>query len=221
MATPYFQLRLESVPSTQDVARANLDALPVLVVAAHQSQGRGRSGSMWLTAERALAVSLAWRHDEADGRPFSLMAGVAAVRALTECRLKWPNDLLLGGRKVGGILVERTSDVTVVGLGLNLWWADPSPEVTALYESDPGERAHIELGSSWGANLMELIDTPGWPRDEYRGVCSTIGEEIRWDPDGRGRAVDVAEDGSLVTETPGGVENLYSGAIRHVRTVTD
>ncbi|HEU4894312.1 MAG TPA: biotin--[acetyl-CoA-carboxylase] ligase, partial [Acidimicrobiia bacterium] len=63
MATPYFQLRLERVPSTQDVARERLAELPVLVLASGQSQGRGRSGSSWLTADRALAASLAWRDD--------------------------------------------------------------------------------------------------------------------------------------------------------------
>ena len=57
MATPYFQLRLERVPSTQDVARERLAELPLLVMAGEQSEGRGRSGAGWMTADRALAAS--------------------------------------------------------------------------------------------------------------------------------------------------------------------
>lgn len=217
MATPYFQFRLERVPSTQDVARERLDELPVLIVAAEQTEGRGRSGSGWITADRALAASFAWRHEEEDDRPFSLMAGVAAVRAIAGARLKWPNDVLVDGGKAGGILVERSSGVTVIGLGLNLWWAEGDPEMTALHETDPGDRAHVEVGSLWGACLAELIDCPGWPVDEYRAACVTIGEEIQWEPEGRGKAVDVAEDGGMKVETADGFETLYSGAIRHVR----
>ncbi len=205
--------------STQDVARQRLDVLPVLVISSGQTEGRGRSGSEWLTADRALAVSYAWRHTEGDDRPFSLMAGVAATRAIPGAMLKWPNDVVFVEGKAGGILVERSAGVTVVGLGLNLWWTEPVSEMAALYESDPGESAHVEIGSLWGANLAELIEDEGWPFEEYRSVCVTIGREITWDAGGPARAVDIAEDGGLVVETADGVEILYSGAIRHVRTV--
>ena len=207
------------MPSTQDVARERLGDLPVLVLAGEQTEGRGRSGAGWITADRALAVSFAWRSEKGDDRPFSLMAGVAAVRAVPGARLKWPNDVLIAGEKAGGILVERSSGVTVVGLGLNLWWAEPDLGMTALYETDPGDHAHVEVGSMWGANLVELIDSGGWPVDEYREACVTIGHEIQWEPDGRGKAVDVAEDGALKVETVDGVEMLYSGSIRHVRPI--
>ena len=217
MATPYFQLRLERASSTQDVARAELDDLPVLVLAAGQTQGRGRSGAEWLNADRALAVSLAFRHDDDNRRPFSLMAGVAVTRATEGTILKWPNDVMLDGAKVGGILVERSGDVTVIGLGLNLWWPQPPDGVGALYEDDPGEEAHAETGALWGAELMELIDGHGWPISVYREVCDTIGRQINWDPDGAGRAVDIDEDGGLIVDTPTGRETLYSGAVRHVR----
>lgn len=219
MATPYFQFRLQSVSSTQDVARERLGDLPVLVIASEQTEGRGRSGTGWLTADRALAVSYAWSHQEGDDRPFSLMAGVAAVRTIPDARLKWPNDVLVDGGKVGGILVERSAGVTVVGLGLNLWWSEPTSEMPALYDNDPGEDSHVELGSLWGANLAELIADDGWPIDEYRVVCDTIGRQIEWEPQGRGEALDVADDGGLVVNTGDGARTLYSGAIRHVRVV--
>lgn len=220
MATPYFQLRRETVSSTQDVARAEVVDLPVLVVAAVQTQGRGRSGSEWLTADRAVAVSLAFRHVDYEVRPLSLMAGIAAVRATAGTILKWPNDVLVGESKVGGILVETSGDVTTIGLGLNLWWPDAPEGTTALYSEDPGAEAFAQVGALWGAELMELVDGSGWPIDVYRGVCVTLGREITWDPDGIGRAVDIAPDGALVVESAAGREELYSGAVRHVRDVT-
>ena len=59
MATPYFQQRHDTVPSTQNLARNSLVDLPVLVLATSQTEGRGRTGSDWQNAERALAASLA------------------------------------------------------------------------------------------------------------------------------------------------------------------
>ncbi len=217
MATPYFQLRLDRVPSTQDIARDRFEDLPLLVLARGQTQGRGRYGAGWMTSDRALAASLAIPFDDADTRPLSLMAGVAAVRATEGTSLKWPNDVLLDGAKTGGILVERSGDLAVIGLGLNLWWPSPIEGAGALFVEDPGEDAHAEIGALWGAELMEMIDADRWPIDDYRQACVTLGREVTWEPDGKGEAVDVAEDGGLVVETRSGCETIYSGAVSHVR----
>jgi BirA family transcriptional regulator, biotin operon repressor / biotin---[acetyl-CoA-carboxylase] ligase len=217
LATPYFQLRLERVPSTQDVARENLEDLPLLVLASSQSRGRGRSGAKWLTADRALAASLAFHHDASEDRPLSLMAGLAAVRATSNTALKWPNDVMVAEAKVGGILVERSEDTTVIGLGLNLWWADPPEGMGGLLTDDPGEERFGEVGALWGAELMELLDETGWPIDAYREASFTLGRQITWDPDGEGHAIDISSDGALVVETRSGIEKIYAGAVRHVR----
>lgn len=217
MATPYFQVRLDSVGSTQDVAREELGDLPVLVMAPRQTRGRGRSGAVWESADRALAASLALRPGPEDQRPFSLMAGVAAVRALPGAGLKWPNDVIGEGAKVGGILVERSSDVVVVGFGLNLWWPSAPEGAGAIYDEDPGPERHLEIGGLWGAELMRLFDADDWPRDEYREACLTLGRKVSWDPDGEGKAVDIATDGGLVVERGGRRETLHSGAVSHLR----
>lgn len=102
-------------------------------LAEHQDAGRGRRGRAWRTPlGGGLALSLLKRFD--DGMAalggLSLVAGVAAVRALADCGvegvgLKWPNDLVARGHKLGGILVELGGDATgpchaVIGIGLNL-----------------------------------------------------------------------------------------------------
>ena len=218
MATPYFQFRFDSVPSTQDIARERIEDLPVLVQATGQSEGRGRTGSEWMNADRALAASLAVNLPQTDQRPLSLMAGVAVIRANEGLSLKWPNDVMDGDLKVGGILVERTGEVVVIGLGLNLWWPEAPTGAGQLYEEDPGPDRHAEIGGLWGAELMRLIDSEDWPRDEYVSSCATLGTRISWEPGGSGKAVDIASDGGLIVETSEGeTQTLYSGRVSHVR----
>src|SRR4030081_1796131 len=112
-------VRLQSVTSTQDVARA----LPIgsIVVADHQTAGRGRLDHRGEAPPRtSLLVSFAL----APNPLLSLAAGVAAAEACGQgVRLKWPNDLLLDGGKVGGILVEATPSKAICGIGINLAWA--------------------------------------------------------------------------------------------------
>jgi BirA family biotin operon repressor/biotin-[acetyl-CoA-carboxylase] ligase len=217
MATPYWQIWREEVPSTQDLALQEMGDLPVVVIAAGQSSGRGRSGAEWATAPRALAVSSGLRVDAEESRPISLMAGIAAGRALPNVGLKWPNDLEWEAGKVGGILVERTGEVVVVGLGLNLWWPTPPEGFSALYVHDPGPGRHREIGAWWAAELLAMLRGTGWPSDEYRDRCTTLGRDVTWEPDGSGRAVDVAESGALVVEAGSALIEIHSGAVRQVR----
>lgn len=217
MATPYWQLREDEVPSTQDLARSELGPLPVVVIAASQTEGRGRSGASWLTAPRALAVSVAVK-GSSEERPVSLLAGVAARRSVGDgVDLKWPNDLQIGDSKVGGILVEQSGEVIVVGMGLNLWWPDPPDGMVGLYEDDPGPERHIEVGSLWAAELLGLLRIGGWPIDEYRQACVTLGREVTWEPNGSGKALDISKAGALLVEDGAATRELHSGAVRHVQ----
>lgn len=217
MATPYLLIRREEVPSTQDVARAELDALPAQVVAKGQTSGRGRTGAGWMNAPAALATSIAFRADPDDRRPFSLVAGVAAVRAMPSLGLKWPNDLIRADDKLGGILVERTDNVVVTGLGLNLWWPDPPPGIGALLAEKPKAGLHAELAGIWGAEFLAIVESGAWPAQEFREACLTLGRRITWEPGGAGVARDVSDDGGLIVEMGTSRTILQSGAVRHVR----
>src|SRR5579871_523576 len=109
-------IRLAVTPSTQLVARA----MPVgtVVVADHQTAGRGRLDRSWeAPPSTALLASFVVRfHPLA-----SLAAGVAAAEACgPEVRLKWPNDLLVQGRKLGGVLAEAHDGKAILGVGINL-----------------------------------------------------------------------------------------------------
>jgi len=118
------------------VARAATLEAPLLLVAEHQTAGRGRAGRSWLSSpEGSLTFSLAWKFD---GGPQALVGlplaiGVALAETLgalgQQVQLKWPNDLLKDGDKLAGILVETQSAPgggtwTVIGIGLNLLMPD-------------------------------------------------------------------------------------------------
>ncbi len=223
MATPYSLVTLDVTDSTQDEARRLYEDHPVLVVAGSQRQGRGRSGRPWVNAPRALAASLRIDSDWPTGRVslVPLLAGVAAARAVP-VDLKWPNDLMTAGGKVGGILSEADGSTVTVGMGMNLWWPDPPAGMTALYANDPGGDEGVAIANRWAVHLIDLIeDGPGeWPRQEYAERCLTIGEEITWTPDGRGVAVGVDEEGGLVVSLgSAGRVVIRSGEVSHVRNV--
>jgi BirA family biotin operon repressor/biotin-[acetyl-CoA-carboxylase] ligase len=113
------------------LARAPRLSGPVLLLAGHQTAGRGRSGRTWQSAaDASLTFSLAWKFQRAlpqlVGLP--LAVGVAIADALrgsgVQAQLKWPNDVLLDGQKLAGVLIETSAAPdgvwAVVGIGINL-----------------------------------------------------------------------------------------------------
>lgn len=224
MTQPFTVLEVDEVDSTQDAARERMAGSdPAVVIAHRQAKGRGRSGADWETAPRSVAVSVAWTSEWEVSRLtlIPLIAGVAARRTIgEEVRLKWPNDLLVGEKKVGGILVEAREATVVAGLGLNLFWPEPRPEAVGLYPADPGPEEGPRLATAWAEELLGLVDEGAerWPKAEYEEGCVTVGREVSWEPFGRGEAVGVGEDGSLTVITESGVRrSLTSSDVRHVR----
>jgi len=185
-------LRLASVTSTQDAARD----LPIgsIVVADHQTAGRGRSSHRWEAPPgTALLVSFVLPPNPL----LSLAAGVAAAEACGRgVRLKWPNDLLLEGRKVGGILVEASPARAICGIGINLTWA---PEGAAQLDEPRDQllerlRPAIEAWSS--APAAQLLA-------RWRELSDTIGKKVRVELPDRiveGTANDIDASGALVVD---------------------
>lgn len=173
-------------------ARAGDDS-PTVMVALEQTAGRGRQGRRWLAAPgESLTFSLAvpWQANAGDAANalsgLSLAVGVALAEAIDPAvRLKWPNDLWLGGRKLGGILIEVapvansvTQRVVVIGVGLNIGSALPAigPVAGAPAGPDPVALASIhEVDALTTAALVfervvpalvrawRLFQQSGWP----------------------------------------------------------
>ncbi|HEY2940971.1 MAG TPA: biotin--[acetyl-CoA-carboxylase] ligase [Vicinamibacteria bacterium] len=145
---------VETVGSTNDLmkerARAGATAWSALV-ASRQTAGRGRQGRAWLSPAGNLFLSVLLRPalDSESAGILPLAAGVAAAEAAGEwgvdAGIKWPNDLLVGGRKLGGVLVEATAgseglETVVVGVGMNTG-LDPAEAPPALQGAITSVRA--------------------------------------------------------------------------------
>jgi len=226
MATPYDIFRLATVESTQDEARdlAADRGVPSLVVASEQLSGRGRQGRSWTQPDRGMFASLALFSDCAPSE-LTLLPLTAAVAVRTvvlnrfdiELDLRWPNDLMLDGRKVGGILVESSGTSVVVGCGMNLWWANPLDGAASLLHEDPGSEAAPRLAESWAGSLLAFLENgpQAWPRAEYERACITLSRNVFWEG-GEGRAVAIAVDGALIVDEEGVDVILHSGEV-HTR----
>ena len=226
LATHYDIVSLDSVLSTQDEASERLATTErtVLVVADHQSGGRGRQGRSWEEPARGLFSSLAFEIDwpVEDRAVITLSTAVALALSLEDvarvsCDIKWPNDLLIGGTKVAGILVEAQADVVIVGCGVNLWWPEAPTFAAAVFDDDPGQDVGVRIARGWADRLLTILDADPsmWPRAEYLRRSSTVGREVIWET-GEGRAVGIAPGGGLVVHTDAGETVLNAGEV-HTR----
>jgi len=229
---------LDGTDSTMDDARALArDGAPHLavVVADFQSAGRGRIGRTWVSPP-GLGLHATWivRPDLPVERwtTVPLLAGVAAAEALraraqVDATLKWPNDLLVGARKIGGILVEAEPPAfLLVGLGINVSHREFPDELASIATSvalEGGRRLdRADLLAATLKNFDAALDEPDGALRRYRELCGTLGERVRVervnaDPI-EGVARDIDERGALLVDdgTPGGTL-VASGDVHHLR----
>ena len=234
---------VEETASTNADVRAAAEsgsAEGLVVIAERQTGGRGRLDRQWESPARAgVLLSVLVRPEVPASRLplLPLLTGLAvteAVRAVAElpAMVKWPNDVLVDGRKLGGILVERTPDgAVVVGVGLNVSTRPeelPVPTATSLQIAGGAtdrESLVKELLRAFERRYSVYVASSGAPESvlpAYREVCETIGREVEVQlPDGasvRGTAVTVDDGGMLVVRGPDGIERAWSaGDVVHVR----
>lgn len=195
--------RLDEVDSTQDELkrRASLgEALPPVLMAGHQTKGRGRFSRQWESARgESLTVSLAlpeWRNHPLPWMPGMITACAAA--AAFGAKVQWPNDVTIQKKKLGGILVERIvlqdgSTQPIVGMGLNLTVAE-FPEAIR-------HRA-ISLHSARGMSL-----TPEEALQKVLHRLEPLAEYQSWP--------DLLPYWSLLDDTPGKIYTLPTGEEAH------
>jgi len=207
-----------------------------VLVVDRQTAGRGRRGRHWQSSPQgSLTFSLLWRFAGGVERlaGLSLAVGVALARGLaalgvSEVRLKWPNDVLLNGRKLAGILVELSSErrgmVAVIGVGINLLPppADAILDTPAAALADvlpvPPER-HLLLATLLAelAPVLDRFAAEGFPalRDEWQALHAWQGQAVNVLRDGRielaGRCLGADADGALLIDGTRGVERCLSG----------
>ena len=209
-----------SAPSTAPAAAAL--AGPTLLVARRQTAGRGRAGRTWLSTAGSLTFSLAWRFEQPlsalIGLPLAI--GVAVAEVLNAqgagARLKWPNDVLVDGAKLAGILIETVDLPTllqpqawaVIGVGINVEANTPSPldapgglSMAALQAVQPLPATAVAVLPATDRNLLlaRLLDAFCVTLADFdaHGLAPFLG---RWNGlhAHAGRMVDIFERGALV-----------------------
>lgn len=140
------------------------------LVALHQDKGRGRQGRTWTSSEGNFYGStlVRLRRDDPPAQSLSLIAGLALIETVDAAvpaqalMLKWPNDVMLLGRKLAGILLERSSDRVAVGFGVNLASAPLLQDrACASLSGQISPEAFAPLLAGSFARLLEL-----WRRSE-------------------------------------------------------
>ena len=231
--------RCESTNSLVLAAAGAGAAEGLLVLADEQSAGRGRHGRSWSApAGSSLLLSLLVRPvvPPASLSLLPLLTGLVLAKTMArhlpdvDVGLKWPNDLLVGGRKAAGILVEGAAGAAVVGVGINVDWrgVDRPAELdgavslaeAAGHDVDRWRLLAGVLGV-FSRRYDQWQELPAAFLDGYRQRSATLGQVVRVTLlDGgqvQGEAIDVDRNGALVVSTPTGAVTISAGDVEHVR----
>lgn len=225
----------QTLPSTMDVAAALAhDGAPhgVVVVSDEQTSGRGRRGTTWASPPGAgLYFSFVARPASAVVPLLTLAAGVAirhgiAVATGLTADLKWPNDLIVGRRKLAGILAEGVAigspdQAVIIGVGVNVQPAAYPPEVAARATSLEGELGKaVDRGLLLSEVLLAMWDrlagldqTPGDILQAWRAASPNAnGTRVEWDGK-HGTTAGIDDSGALLVKTSAGVERIIAGEL--------
>ena len=234
----------KEIPSTQDMAAelARQGAIEgTTVIAEMQTRGRGRKGREWVSVSGGgIYLSLILRPNLAPSQilQIPLVAGVALVKSIEKIdslqpRIKWPNDILIGKRKVGGILTEMNCEIdevnfVILGIGINvnipgsLLAAETTSLASSLSEEYGEHISRARLVQSF-LNEFEIIYgqymKSGFDsiRDDWKHLNNTIGSWIKANDGGKeteGLALDIDNEGFLLVKKENGdVSRIISGDI--------
>jgi BirA family transcriptional regulator, biotin operon repressor / biotin---[acetyl-CoA-carboxylase] ligase len=230
-------VHLGSVVSTMDEARGRAPAKSgnrLWIVADQQTGGRGRQGRQWQSphGNLYLTVLLPAPCPLRDQPKLGFVAGVAlccAVRSLIHepdsARLKWPNDLLIGGAKISGLLLEGLTqgEAVAIGIGVNIAaFPDQVSYTTTALNAEGQSITPAQLFETLASHLVKELavfgDGAGFPlvRQRWLAFAAHLNKRITVHVTGKsidGIFRDIDESGRLVLETPGGMALIDAGDV--------
>lgn len=218
-------LVLDSVDSTQDHAirllREGTMTSPV-VLAHEQTAGKGRLGRSWDSPRgESLALSVVLAEHKDHSRPWLLgMAMACAAAAALHCRLRWPNDLYLGGKKLGGILTEVVQGIPVIGIGVNLGQKEFPSEIASkaisLVQHRDGPYDALAIGSKILAQFNRTPPLHDWAdlAPVWDMFDDTLGKNYLLPSGDEAKAIGIGPHGELLCTANGEARTvLAAGAI--------
>ena len=227
MKTIYF----DKIGSTNDyLKKLKNPKEDVFVIAKTQDGGRGTKGRSFICEEGGVYVSLLKLNPCKAQDSFSIMmnSAVAVVKTLhafdIKAKIKWPNDIIVNGKKICGILFEGTGlengRFMIIGIGVNISTENFPPELREIAGAVGAHTLDAQtLIAEIYRELAPYLDDPSnrsWLAD-YRTYSCVIGKRVRWMQNGvwrEGTAAEIDADGALQVETDEGEKiRLYSGEI--------
>lgn len=231
---------VDQIGSTNAHLLEHASELPdgAVLLAEVQTHGRGRQGRRWEAPKGSSILLSALLHEPADSpllqraTTIAALAASEAIESSTDCgcAVRWPNDLTVRGRKVGGVLAEaRTMDplrrrAIAIGIGVNCWQQPGhfSPELRQTATSLEIESRSAVDRSRLAACVLERLDAriqeaaseEGWADvlAAWRAACADLGARVTLVHDGAslsGTIIDVAADGDLVVELDSGGRRTF------------
>lgn len=238
----YYSIDIEVVEETGStnadlLQRANEITKPVLLIAKNQTAGRGRAGRVWHSvADGVLTMSLSWKVEKTaqELMGISLVVGVAMAEKLIELgvpvQLKWPNDILRLGKKLGGILIEsqKTSDgltCMVIGIGLNLHIPNSLEGIIGQQVADSTWLANMDRNEliahllSALANAIVEFQLNGFKvfKERWNILNAHANHMVNMIDNGTihssGKVLGVDDQGCLLLQTALGVKSIHAGDV--------
>jgi BirA family biotin operon repressor/biotin-[acetyl-CoA-carboxylase] ligase len=214
----------------------------LVAVSEHQTAGRGRLDRRWESPPGANLLASVLLRPGCDAEDLHLCSAAVALAAADACAqvagvepvLKWPNDLLVGGSKLAGILAEAEFDGTrlsgvVVGIGLNVAWPGPAEAGGTCLDDAGGGTQPVDKGVLLDVMLEGLArrrplldETTGRLAlaEEVRRRCATLGQRVKVtlpNEELTGVASAIDDAGHLVVETVAGPRLVSAGDVVHLR----
>lgn len=227
----YNIIKLKTVDSTNEWAKENIEHLSDLdgVIAEEQTSGKGRKTRDWFSPKGGLWLSILIRDFQDGLGALSLLSSVSIADVLEgydiKVQLKWPNDIMVSSKKLGGILIERINGGFIVGIGLNL-------NINLLDFPDFLREKVITAREILNSDLkidgiaLKIIKRIEENREEldrvyarYLGLNQDIGRMVEIQSGGeaiRGRVLGIKIDGSINILSNGQEKSFYSGSLIYI-----
>lgn len=224
-------IHLNTVDSTNNYAKALLksgEPLPActVVYAECQTSGKGRLSRSWYSEEKntlCMSLIIPCVHKP----QVTLLSALGVHKALLKLgienlRIKWPNDIISGNKKLCGILTEGTEQGTVIGIGLNLnttlFPSDIKDKATSLKLLTARDYSPEDVLRVVSEEVFSLLEETDYSLTEnalsdYNILCGNIDKEVLWDKDKKGICTGIDKEGNLLVTTQEGTEKISFGEV--------
>ena len=224
-------IQAKEVDSTNEWIKRNLGKLENLdsFIAETQSSGKGRNSKNWFSPKGGLWFSILLENFEHEAGTLSMLCATAACEALEEhglsTNIKWPNDIILKGRKLGGILIEKVNGKFIIGLGLNLNLNNsdfPIPLKDIVITSKEILRKELDI-EAIAKGIIKIIakdrDNIEEVHKKYLKLSGDLNEKVKIENGEEifiGKVVEIQADGGIKIKNEETEKVFYSGSLSYL-----